>query len=145
MEVALAEANKLHREGRYHRLAHMLSAWLTRVCDSKTAWFAEQLSTELRAIADCRRSDCQQYIRERVTDALSYFEWRACENIKSSGIVEACKPKQCAEYKSPGLAVELACHLEGLDTYAVMNYPRLHFTQYAPQYLVSIRNLAGGV
>ena len=80
MEVALAEANKLHRERRYHRLAHMLSAWLTRVCDSKTAWFAEQLSTELRAIADCRRSDCQQYIRERVTDALSYFEWRACEN-----------------------------------------------------------------
>ena len=142
MEHALAEANKLHREGRYHRLAHMLSEWLTRVCDSKTAWFAEQLSTELRAIGECRRSDRKQ--RERVADALSYFEWRVREN-KSPDLAEACKPEQCSEYKSPGLAVELACHLEGLDTYAVMNDPRLHLTQYAPRYLVSIRNLAGGV
>ena len=80
-------------------------------------------------------------IRERVADALSYFEWRVREN-KSPDLAEACKPEQCSE--SPGLAVELACHLEGLDTYAVMNDPRLHLTQYAPRYLVSIRNLAGG-
>ena len=39
----------------------------------------------------------------------------------------------------------MACHLAGVDVYAVMNDPRLHpaHSKHAPQYLVSIRNAAG--
>jgi hypothetical protein len=130
----LAEASALHRAARYRRLAHLLSGWLPRVCDAKTAWFADQLATELRVIADediyddeTMRWARKHYIKERVTDALSYFVWR----VKA--------------HTSPGLAVELACHLAGVDVYAVMNGPRLHpaHSKHAPQYLVSIRNAAG--
>ena len=130
----LAEASALHRAARYRRLAHLLSGWLPRVCDAKTAWFADQLAAELRVIADedihddeTMRSARRRYVKERVSDALSYFEWRVHAHTR------------------PGLAVELACHLAGVDVYAVMNGPRLHpaHSKHAPQYLVSIRNAAG--
>ena len=140
----LAAAQRMYDAREDDALARLLCDCLPFIPlrDETKRWFPLAVRDDLlRLLAlDRWRPSDRQWLRERVTDGLSFLDWcTAPQGVQDLGCVT--EASACPATSFP---LALACHVQGFDDYAILHDPRLvsGVSGGAPPSMVHIRRWA---